>query len=445
VRADRGGEQHETILPYRDVPGTVVGVADESAPESAPESAAESAPIEWGRVAEDGTVYLRTADGERAVGSWHAGDTAEGLAHFARRYDDLSTELGLLEARLASHPAQTVTSLQRLRESLDSASVIGDVDALRSRIDAALARAKAKQAEAQVARAAATAAVLDQRRALAEEAERVAQSSEWKASGDRLRAIVEEWKALPAGTKSSKPAETELWHRISAARRAFEKRREAHFAALEAQRGESKERKEALIREAEKLSDSTEWSPTAARYKELMTAWKAAGRAARGVDDELWARFKAAQDAFFTKRSAHFATRDAETAAAVAAREELLAQAEAIEPERDLAGARARLADLTEKYEKTGRVPREIEARLDARLAAVERRVRDAGDVRREAERPVPDNPLVIRLRESLEQLEKRAARARAAGDEKAAAAADAEAATKREWLAQAESSLSSR
>jgi hypothetical protein len=425
VRADRGGEQHVVILPYA---GTVVGVADAT---------------QWGRVAEDGTVYIRTPDGERAVGSWQAGDPEAGLAHYARRYDDLATEVSLLEARLASgagHPSQTVTSLHRLRESLDTAAVVGDIEALRSRVDAALARAKAKQAEEQVARASAAAAVVDTRRALAEEAERVAQSSEWKASGDRLRAIVEEWKALPPGTK---PAESELWHRISAARRAFDKRRDAHFTALESQREVSKERKEALIREAERLADSTEWTPTAARFKELMAEWKAAGRAARGVDDELWARFKGAQDAFFTKRSAHYAERDAETAGNVAAREALLAEAEALEPDRDLAGARARLADILERWEKAERVPREVEARLDARLATVERRLREVDDTHRVAERAAPPNPFVVRLKESLEQLEKRAARARAAGDERAAAAADAEAATKREWLAQAEQSLS--
>lgn len=403
---------------------------------------------EWGRVAEDGTVYVRTADGERAVGSWHAGDAEAGLAHFARRYDDLATEVGLLEARLGSgagNPAQTQSSLTKLRESLDTASVVGDVEGLRGRIDAALAKARSKQAEAQVAKAAAGAAVLDQRRTLAEEAERISTSGEWKATGERYRAIVEEWKALPLGSKSAKPVESELWGRISAARKAFDKRREHHFAALEQQREQSKERKEELIREAERLADSTEWSPTANRFKDLMTQWKSAGRAARGVDDELWARFKAAQDRFFTARSAHYAAKDEETSTAVAAREALLAEAEALDPGRDLAGARARLDDIVARWEKTGRVPREVERRLDDRLAAVERRVRDASDTRREAERPAPENPLVIRLRESLEQLEKRAARARAAGDEKAAAAADAEAATKREWLAQAEQSMSRR
>jgi hypothetical protein len=399
---------------------------------------------EWGRVAEDGTVYVRTAEGERAVGSWHAGDAEAGLAHFARRYDDLATEVTLLEGRLASgggNPSQSQASLLRIRASLDEAAVVGDVEGLRSRIDAALNRAKGRLAEAQVARAAASAAVLDTRRALADEAERVSASSEWKASGDRLRAIVEEWKALSSGPKSAKAAETEQWQRIAAARRAFDKRRDAHFAALETQRTSSKERKEALIREAEGLAESTEWAPTAARYKELMAAWKSAGRAARGVDDALWARFKAAQDGFFARRSEHFAKRDAESNATVAAKEALLAEAEALEPERDVAGARARLADILDRWEKAGRVPREAEARLDTRLAAAERRVREVGDTRREAERPPPPNPLVIRLKESLEQLAKRAERARAAGDEKGAAAAEAEAATKREWLAQAEQS----
>ena len=54
-----------------------------------------------GRIAEDGTVYVRTAEGEREVGSWQAGTPEEGLAHFIRRYDDLATEVGLLETRLA--------------------------------------------------------------------------------------------------------------------------------------------------------------------------------------------------------------------------------------------------------------------------------------------------------------------------------------------------------
>ena len=48
----------------------------------------------WGRVAEDGTVYVRTAQGERVVGIWQAGSPDEALEFFTRRYDSLATEVG---------------------------------------------------------------------------------------------------------------------------------------------------------------------------------------------------------------------------------------------------------------------------------------------------------------------------------------------------------------
>jgi len=53
----------------------------------------------WGRVDDEGTVYVRTAEGERAVGSWQAGSPAEALAFFTRKFESLETEIGLLEQR----------------------------------------------------------------------------------------------------------------------------------------------------------------------------------------------------------------------------------------------------------------------------------------------------------------------------------------------------------
>src|SRR6185295_1786759 len=92
----------------------------------------------FGRVDADGTVYVKTAAGERAVGSWQAGTPEEGLAHFARRFADLVTEVDLIEARLGTgtaDAAHSLTSIRRLRGSLDEAHVIGDVDGLAARLD----------------------------------------------------------------------------------------------------------------------------------------------------------------------------------------------------------------------------------------------------------------------------------------------------------------------
>ena len=77
----------------------------------------------WGRIDEDGVVYVTTAAGERAIGNWQAGDNEAGLQHFGRKFDDFSTEIALLEARLASgtgDPKATKTQAIALRESVET-------------------------------------------------------------------------------------------------------------------------------------------------------------------------------------------------------------------------------------------------------------------------------------------------------------------------------------
>ena len=395
--------------------------------------------VEWGRIAEDGTVYVRTADGERAVGSWQAGSAEEGLAFYARKYDDLGAEVGILEARVAAPTADVKAigaAVRKLRAMLPEAAVVGDLDALDARLAAVLARLDARLAERAEERAKAAAAAADAKRALVEEAERLATSTDWRPAGDRYRAIVEEWKKIRGVDRKT---DSELWERLATARKEFDRRRRTHFAEQDKQREHAAERKEQLVGEAEKLADSTEWASTAKRFRDLMTEWKAAGRAGREADDALWARFKTAQDAFFARRSESLSARDAELKTNLEAKQALLAEAEALDPNRDLEGARKRLRSVHDRWERVGHVPREAMGRLEERLGAVERRIRDAGTAERRVS--VSESPLVIRLRESVAKLESRLARAQASGDTKLAAETEQSLATQREWLAQAERS----
>src|SRR4051794_6424483 len=385
----------------------------------------------WGRIADDGTVFVRTADGERSIGSWQAGTAEEGLAYYHRRYDDLAAEVSVLEGRIGAataDPRAVAAAAQKLKQSLPTATVIGDLAALETRLDGVLQRVEGRAAEVAEQRARAAAAAVTAKEALVEEAERLRESTDWRATGDRFRAIVEEWKTI----RIDRSTDSQLWDRLATARRDFDHRRRAHFADLDRQREESAERKQRLVTEAEKLAGSTEWGPTARRYKELMAEWKAAGRAGREVEDELWSRFKAAQDTFFTARSETFRARDDELKANLVAKQELLAEAERIEPGTDVEGARRRLRAIHDKWERIGHVPREEMGELERRLGAVEDRVRDAGASRRPV--VVTESPLVIRLRESVTKLESRLARAQASGDERLAEETEAALNTPREW-----------
>jgi hypothetical protein len=400
--------------------------------------------IDWtsyGRIEADGTVYLKTAEGERIVGSWQAGTPEEGLAHFARRFADLVTEVDLIETRLASgvaDPTQAVASIRRLRSSLPEAHVIGDLDGLGARLDKLAQVADEKAIAARAAREQARAEAIARKTALVEEAEQIAaESTSWKAAGDRLRGILDEWRSIRGVDKKT---DGELWKRYAAARDAFTRRRGTHFASLDAARKEAQTLKEELVAEAESLADSTDWTGTANQLKELMTRWKSAPRASREVEQRLWDRFRAAQDNYFTRRGEAFAARESEQKESLQQRQELLAAAEALDVEADPRAAQERLREIQARWQATGRLRRETAATMERRLRAVEDKVRGAMDTG--WRRPEPSaNPLLSQMRAQVAEAEDRLARARAAGDERRIAEAQESLASKRQVLQLAERS----
>jgi hypothetical protein len=388
---------------------------------------------DFGWVDADGTVYVRTPDGERVVGSWLAGSPEAGLAYFVRKFEDLEAEVAILEKRVDADPNRASASAARLRSELTTAAVVGDLAALDARLAVITDAAAVRQSEVAEQRAVARAEAVSVKEALVAEAEQLSAGDDWRHADEQMRALVERWKALGRLDRKTDDA---LWTRLAAARSGVQRRRRLHFAELEEKRKSAQTRKIELVAEAEKLVESTSWGPTTARFRELMTEWKAAGGAPKGAESELWGRFRAAQDAFFAARSASRTERDAGLKAALAARGELVVEAETLDSTSDAAGARKRLRDIQRRWEAIPSVPRDSSASLDRRLGAVEDRLRDVEQSRFKPD--LTDNPLVIRLNESIAKLERRIKRAEQAGDTRAAAEAQATLETQRGWLAQA-------
>ncbi|WP_297850579.1 DUF349 domain-containing protein [uncultured Corynebacterium sp.] len=367
-------------------PGPRPGAVVSHAPTPSPVPAAAAVPADtaeakkFGRVDEDGTVYVTRGGSERVVGSWQAGTPEEGLEHFAARYGDLVTEVSLLENRLSARPedASTVqTQAQHLIDSLDEQAVVGDLDALEARLKELLGQADVAGEKAKEAKEARRAEAISRKEALAAEAEDLAaNSTEWKAAGDRIRAILDEWKTIRGIDRKTDDA---LWKRYSKARDSFNRRRGSHFAELDRGRAAAKAAKEDIIERAEKIKDSTNWGETARAFRDLMTEWKAAGRAPRDVDDKLWERFRAAQDHFFSARNAVNEERDREFAANAQAKDDLIAEYDAqIDPEKGLGAAKSKLRELQEKWDAIGYVPRGQIREYEDKIGAIEQRVSDA-------------------------------------------------------------------
>lgn len=406
------------------------------------------ASCEWGRVAVDGSVFVRTAEGEKQIGSWAAGTPADGLAFFERKFDGLKAEVELLEKRLNGSNLDVKdadSAIAKLREALVEPHAIGDLAALRTRLDRLGEVAEKRRAARREARARQLTEAAAHKERIVSEAESLVESTEWKATGERLRALVDEWKGVP---RLDRRADDELWSRFSSARSAFAKRRKAHFAHLDAEREEVRQRKEALVEQAEELSDSTDWAATAQRFRDLMRQWKAAGRAQRDVEDKLWERFKSAQDTFFTARNADLDQRDAGFRENLARKEELLLEAQRLVSDgavKDYKAARTTLRSIQQRWEEIGPVPRDAKPRVEGALRDVERAVADSEQAewkRTNPEARARAEATVRQLETSIGKFEKELEKARANGQQRKADEAEAALTARREWLAQAQAAL---
>jgi Domain of Unknown Function (DUF349) len=400
----------------------------------------------WGRVADDGTVYVCTAEGERVVGSWQAGSPDEALAFFQRKFAALETEVSLLEQRIATtdlSPAHAQATIARLLAAVADAHAVGDLDGLRSRLQAMTGLVDHRREEHKAAREQARTQAHEAKERIVAEAERIAvEATHWKVSGERMRQLLEEWKAAPRGDRAT---ETALWKRLSAARNAFTKRRKAYFAGLEEEREGARVRKEKLATEAEALASSTDWGPTASAFRELMRSWKEAGRADRAAEEELWNRFKAAQDSFFQARSQVLHAKDTELREHASVKTRLLAEAEKLVPVTDPRAARSTLRAIQERWEQAGAVPRDAHERLEGGLRRVEEAVRRAEDSQWRRSNPEAlsrARGTVEQIRSAISQLEGQLERAHASGDARAQQQTEEALAARRSWLAEAERTL---
>ncbi|WP_444960659.1 DUF349 domain-containing protein [Nocardiopsis sp. M1B1] len=401
----------------------------------------------WGRVDDEGTVYVRTSEGERVVGSWQAGAPEEALTFFRRKYDSLVTEVELLENRLRNtdlSASAAMSNIDKLRDAVREANAVGDLESLMGRLDALAGRAEERKVEQKQAQEQARGQAREVKERIVAEAERVAvETTHWKSGGERMLQLIEEWKKAP---RADRPTEQALWKRMSAARNSFSKRRKAYFASLDQERESVRVEKERIVVEAEALSGSTDWGATARAYRDLMQRWKRSGRADRASEDKLWTRFKAAQDTFFDARNATFAERDAELRVNAEAKERILAEAQAEIPKiSDPRRARARLRDFQDAWEEAGELPRDVRDQLEGAFRQIEDGVRRAEDA--EWERSNPEararaRDTAAQLAAAIADLEAKLGKARDRGDERRVREYEDALEARRSWLAEAEKAL---
>lgn len=400
----------------------------------------------FGRVDDNGTVFVKEGDAEREVGQFPDASKEEALALYARRFLDLKAKLDLLANRLTSpniKAREIDESLKLLGEETAEPAVVGDVAALKAQFETLKTAGEAKKTELSEARKAAVAKAVQERTAIVEKAEALAASlgdnTNWRSTADKFRNLFDEWQNHQRTTiRIDKPEAEALWKRFSAARTTFNQSRRKWAQARDNERNQAKEAKEAIIAEANELKDSTAWGETSRKFNDLMDRWKKAGRAGRNEDDALWAKFREAADTFFNARQADRDQISSSEKENLAAKEALLAKAEALVPvktEAEAKKARQELAKIQEEWDQIGYVPRDDMRRIEGRLDAVDKQIKaieDAAWKQTDPEADARKSSFEEQLNAQLAELDEKIA---AESDPKKKAKLEAEKATKEQWL----------
>ena len=407
----------------------------------------------WGRVEGDGHVFLTLDGDEHPVGQYPGVSNDEALTYFARKFDDILAQIVLLEQRVSSKAPSTdmQKTVTHLREQLAERNMVGDLRSAEARLDTLSEQVKELEKSEKAEHDAVRAAELAAREAIVAEAESISGQDpsqiQWKTSSARMNELFESWKtAQKSGVRLGRSNEDALWKRFRAARTVFDRHRRAYFSQLDSNNSAAKASKEKLIAEAEALSSSTDWGYAAGEYRRLMDDWKASPRASRKDDDALWARFRAAQDVFFTNRQAANEEIDQEYAANLTVKEALLVEANAILPVKDLAAAKKALQSVRDRWEEAGKVPRADMGRIEAGLRKVEDAVRHAEEEnwqRSNPETKARTNSALSQLEAAIAGLQDDLEKAEKAGDARKIKAAREALEARQAWLDQIQRSAS--
>ncbi len=194
---------------------------------------------------------------------------------------------------------------------------------------------------------------LQRKEEICKESEELANSEQWRETSDLLKAKQAEWKEIGFTSKNEDDA---LYKRFRTACDTFFNRRSEHYKAQDQQRSVHFEKKIKLCEAAENLAAEPIWQ-NGKKIRDLQAQWKGIGPAPRDKEQEVWKRFRAACDTFYSWL-------DGERQENLEKKEELCKQMEAltggITDDTNQKEMAAQLSELQKTWKEIGPVPNEV-------------------------------------------------------------------------------------
>lgn len=178
-------------------------------------------------------------------------------------------------------------------------------------------------------------------------------SAEWEAKSKEIIDIQAEWKTIGFAPKAMN---VKIFERFRTACDQFFTAKNEFFTGMKERFQENIAKKEALVKAAQELQDSTEWKKTADKLIELQKEWKTIGMVPRKIGDQLWADFLAACNKFFEARNAATAGERNEQQENLKNKQGIIEQLKQL-LENGAEDLQQQVQKLTEQYNAIGHVP----------------------------------------------------------------------------------------
>ncbi len=138
---------------------------------------------------------------------------------------------------------------------------------------------------------------------LIKEAKELSESKNLNKANETMKELMAKWKNSGSCGKEMDDA---LWEEFNAARQTFFDKRHAYWTDMQNRFETAKKTKEELIVKASEYAQMEDVAKANNLLRDVMEQWKAAGSAGRDAEDELWDKFNAIRQQFFTRRDEFF-------------------------------------------------------------------------------------------------------------------------------------------
>ena len=203
---------------------------------------------------------------------------------------------------------------------------------------------------------------LEAKTLLCEQAERLGEEKDVVTAINRLQTLHQEWKEIGPVAKELRE---ELWNRFKEASTIIRKRHQEFFEARKAKEEENLQRKSELCEKVEAISTEglktfAAWDAKTKEIIELQGVWKTIGFAPQKMNTQIFERFRAACDKFFSEKAEFFRSMKEELNQNLQKKKQLVEQAEALKDSTDWKKTGDMLINLQKQWKTIGAVPRKV-------------------------------------------------------------------------------------